>query len=356
MWREIDIDDIEAVRQMESFVRSHPNGHFLQMPRWANVKDFWKWRGLLFFRNDQLVGAISVLIRPLPCNYSIFYVPRGPVCDRSDSLLWIEMINAIKQLAKKHRAILLDMDPDELDEDCKCRAVMLDYGFKEKTDAGFGNIQPQHVFRLDLAGKSQEEIYQAFTPKTRYNIGLSQRKGVTIREYSGADLIPGQVFETFSDLMLITGERDQFYVRGSQYFENLLRSLKDDARLFIAYYQKQAIAASIEVFCGRKAWYLYGASSNEHRNTMPNYFLQWTMIRRAMERGCKVYDFRGVPGNPDENDPLYGLYRFKKGFSGTYTKFSGLFTYSFKPLYMLVFQVAAKIRKLIVPSIRKAGT
>lgn len=353
MWREIDIDDIEAVEQMEAFIRTHPNGHFLQMPRWAKVKEFWKWRGLLFFWDDLLVGAISVLIRPLPCNYSIFYVPRGPVCDRSDSLLWIEIMDAIKQLARKHRAILLDMDPDESDEDCKCRSVLLDYGFKEKSDTGFGNIQPQYVFRLNLAGKSQKEIYQAFTAKTRYNIGLSQRKGVTIREYSGADLIPEQIFETFSDLMLITGERDQFYVRGSQYFVNLLRSVKDDARLFIAYYQKQAIAASIEVFCGRKAWYLYGASSNEHRNTMPNYLLQWTMIQRAVERGCKVYDFRGVPGNPDEKDPLYGLYRFKKGFSGTYTKFSGLFTYSFRPICGSLLKFAMNSQRRFRPQTRK---
>ena len=168
MWREIDIDDIEAVKQMESFVRTHPNGHFLQMPRWAKVKKFWKWRGLVFFRNDQLVGAISVLIRPLPCNYSIFYVPRGPVCDRSDSLLLIEMMNAIKQLAKKHRAILLDMDPDELDEDCKCRSVMLDYGFKEKTMQVLAIFSPNMYFVLIL----RERV------RKRYTRHLRQRQDI----------------------------------------------------------------------------------------------------------------------------------------------------------------------------------
>ena len=77
MWREIDIDDIEAVKQMESFVRSHANGHFLQMPRWARVKEFWIWRGLLFFRNDQLMGAISVLIRPYPVTIQFSMFPGG---------------------------------------------------------------------------------------------------------------------------------------------------------------------------------------------------------------------------------------------------------------------------------------
>ena len=166
MWREIEIEDIDAVKQMEAFVHAHPSGHFLQMPRWAKVKEFWKWRGLLFYRNDRLVGTVSILIRPLPCGYSLFYAPRGPVCDRADELLWEEMMDAIKHLAKKHRAILLDIDPDELDEDCKCRPILLGLGFKEKADEGFGNIQPQYVFRLTLAGKSKEEIYQAFTAKT----------------------------------------------------------------------------------------------------------------------------------------------------------------------------------------------
>ena len=72
---------------------------------------------------------------------------------------------------------------------------------------------------------------------------------------------------------------------------------------------------------------------------MPNYLLQWIMIQEAIDRDCDVYDFRGVPGDVSEEDPLYGLYRFKKGFSGTYTKFTGLFTYNFRPLLCKVLQI-----------------
>lgn len=56
---------------------------------------------------------------------------------------------------------------------------------------------------------------------------------------------------------------------------------------------------------------------------MPNYLLQWSIICWALERGSRIYDFRGVSGDLSEDNPLYGLYRFKKGFGGEFTEFIG---------------------------------
>ena len=83
------------------------------------------------------------------------------------------------------------------------------------------------------------------------------------------------------------------------------------------------IAGTLAIHYGDKVWYLYGASSNEHRNLMPNYLLQWSMIQWAVETGCRVYDFRGVSGDVSEDNPLYGLFRFKQGFGGDFTEFVG---------------------------------
>ena len=83
------------------------------------------------------------------------------------------------------------------------------------------------------------------------------------------------------------------------------------------------IAGTLAIHYGDKVWYLYGASSNEHRNLMPNYLLQWRMIQWAVETGCRIYDFRGVSGNVSEDNPLYGLFRFKQGFGGDFTEFVG---------------------------------
>ena len=98
---------------------------------------------------------------------------------------------------------------------------------------------------------------------------------------------------------------------------------KGYGQLFYAYYEGKMIAATFYLQFGARAWYLYGASANEYRNVMPNYLLQWTMIQYAKEHGCTMYDFRGVPGQVPPEHPLYGLYKFKKGFNGDYVEFIG---------------------------------
>lgn len=338
-------ENAASVERMEEFVSRHPAGHFMQLPRWARVKRFWDWRGILIEENGAVTAALSVLIRPLPLGFSLLYCPRGPVCDRTDRDVWKELMQALHQIARQHRALLVYLDPDEADSHGEFRKIMGELKFREQSDDGFGNIQPQYVFRLALDGRSETEIFDQFASKTRYNIRLAQRKEVAIREFSGADQIPDPVLESFAALMATTGQRDHFQVRGKEYFAVLLQALGKDGQLLMAYHREEPIAGTIEVFCGKKAWYLYGASSNHHRSLMPNYLLQWTMIRRALERGCTLYDFRGVPGEVAEDHPLYGLYRFKKGFSGTYTKFTGLYIRSFVPLAAEAMQLLIRLRR-----------
>ena len=93
---------------------------------------------------------------------------------------------------------------------------------------------------------------------------------------------------------------------------------------------------------GNKTWYLYGASSNRHRNLMPNYLLQWTMIKEAIANKCDIYDFRGVSGVVDENHPQYGLYRFKKGFNAEFTEFIGEVYIPYKPLTYKMYKISEK--------------
>lgn len=347
MWKIIGKEDKADIMAMEQFVAGHARGHFMQLPRWASVKSFWDWQGILILRDGGIRAAMSVLIRPLPLGLSMLYAPRGPVGPREDPGVWTELMEALGKLAASRRAILLYLDPDEPDANADFRTLMTGLGFQEKADDGFGNIQPQYVFRLDLNGKEEADLFGAFSSKTRYNIRLAQRKGVVIRQYSGAESIPETVLDSFSDLMAATGQRDHFQIRGKEYFRSLLQALGDDARLFLAEFQGQPIAGTIEIFCGSTAWYLYGASSNQHRSVMPNYLLQWTMIQCALDRGCGLYDFRGVPGAVSENDPLYGLYRFKKGFGGDYTKFTGLFTYAFRPGLAWLAQQLVQLRRRI---------
>lgn len=338
-YRIITKENRAEVKRMAAFVKYHEKSHFLQTPAWAQVKEAWDWRGILACEKDQIVGAMSVLIRALPFEFSLMYAPRGPVCDRNDPYIMACLLGAADDLAVTVNALEFLTDPDEPDANERFRELMQIWGFREREDAGFDNVQAQHVFRLHLNGKTEDSVFADFCQKTRYNIRLAMRKGVQIRTYLGNENIPEQELDTFNSIMEETGCRDHFIPRQKEYYRKVFEALGTEAVLFMAYLKDTPIAGTIGVYSGGKGWYLYGASSNAHRNVMPNYLLQWEMVRMALERHCVFYDFRGVPGELNEDNPLYGLYRFKKGFGGTYTKFTGLFVKRYRPLFARYFEL-----------------
>lgn len=312
----------QTLPQYEAFVEGHPKGHFLQSHLWAPVKSDWQWRAIL--RRDeagQITGTMSVLIRKMPgVPYRMMYAARGPVCDAHDRETLRELTLAAAELAKQCRAYALRLDPDIPSSDEAFIEIMKSLGYVHHPgDKDFNGIQPCYVFRLNVKGKTEEELLAAFHSKTRYNLRLSARKGVTVR-LCGKEMLP-----EFSRLMQETGNRDGFITRPESYFAAMLDSLGDKARLYMAFWEGKPIAGTLAVHYGNKVWYLYGASSNEHRNVMPNYQLQWAMIQWALETHCDIYDFRGVSGDLTPDNPLYGLYLFKKGFGGDLVEFCGEF-------------------------------
>ena len=97
------------------------------------------------------------------------------------------------------------------------------------------------------------------------------------------------------------------------------------------------------ILYGNKVWYLYGGSSNKYRNLMPNYLLQFEMMKWGLEEKCEIYDFRGVSGFKNENDPQYGVYRFKKGFNGDFVEFVNELYIVFDPFMNCIFNISQKI-------------
>jgi lipid II:glycine glycyltransferase (peptidoglycan interpeptide bridge formation enzyme) len=102
--------------------------------------------------------------------------------------------------------------------------------------------------------------------------------------------------------------------------------------LLVAEYEGRPLAALMVFGRGKRAWYFYGASSDEARNLMPTYLLQWEAMLWAKSKSCIEYDLWGVP---DENeatleanfetrrDGLWGVYRFKRGFGGELRRAAG---------------------------------
>ena len=234
-------------------------------------------------------------------------------------------MEAAKRLAKTEKAYVIKIDPDVPSSDTDFAKLLTDSGFQTRdTGKNFEAIQPKYVFRLYLNGRTEEELLASFHQKWRYNIRLAVKKGVEVR-ICGKEMVAD-----FARIMVETGVRDNFATRPPEYFAAMLDNLGEHCRLYMAFHEGKPIAGTLAILYGDKVCYLYGASSNEHRNLMPNYLLQWNMIQWAVENHCRVYDFRGVSGDLSEDNPHYGLYRFKKGFGGEFTEFLGEYDYVLK--------------------------
>ena len=147
---------------------------------------------------------------------------------------------------------------------------------------------------------------KSFAEKTRYNIRLSGRKGVTVR-YSRSI----EDLKKFYEIYKITTIRDRIGCRDYEYFERMLNAYDESKlRIYIAEHEGEALAAAIATNIGGELFYVYGASSNVKRNLMPNYAMQMAMIRWGLETNCRTYNFGGVLNL----DPNNGLYKFKIGF------------------------------------------
>ena len=346
------VDDSNREKFIE-FNQKHPKGHFLQSPEWAKLKSEWKNEVVLSEDKDgNIKVAMSILIRKLPyINSSIMYSPRGPVCDIHDKETFQDLVNGAKELAKKYNAFILRVDPDIPDNDEEFKKIAQEVGFKLKENVkDFSEvIQPRYVFRLNVKDKTEEELLKSFHEKTRYNIRLAGRKGVTIRDGNREDL------KDFYKIMQETGNRDNFLIRPLEYFEKMYDCMgKDYLRVIMADYNGKPISGAIAIYYGNKVWYLYGASSNENRNVMPNYLVQWEMIKWALEKKCDIYDFRGVSGHVDEHHPQYGIYKFKKGFNGDFVEFVGELYMVFKPLTNFAFNTLGETyRNLQIKKARK---
>lgn len=352
----IDKSNKECLEEYEKFVNESPYGFFTQSLKWCEVKKNWGWDAVISRDGDgNIRGTCMVLIKDIPVIGGCFlYATRGPVCDWSDREVMSDILSGIKYLAKKYKCIEFICDPCLEEDDEAGRKMFEELGFSHKRFAeDFQTIQVRANYMIrDIKGKTLDEIMLGFKPDWRNRIRKAPKKGVYC-EFHGAEAL-----DDFYPLMQVTGERDGFKVRSKEYFKTMIDALGEDmCRLVMCYVdedgKKIPLSGAIAVrYAGRTA-YVYGASANHHRNLYPNYLMQWEMIQWAVEGGCSIYDFQGIPYYNDETKPEYGVYRFKKGFNGEVVLFEGEFYYMFKPFKKKLVTMAGKVVKMIRDGRRK---
>lgn len=279
------------MEKYEEFIKKQELCDFQQSEEWAKVKEFWKSEIVIVEdENKNIKASMSILIRKLPIFGNIMYVPRGPIGEINDEETLRKLTIKMKEVAKKYKAFVIIIEPNVRKENKEFSNLVKKLGYKINSKAiKFDQeIQARHNFRLNLENKTEDEIFKNFASKTRYNVRLASKKRVTVEEKNEAGI------DEFYELMKETGKRDNFRTRPKEYFQKILKEFPYETKIYIAYYENEPISAIMPIIYGNKMWYLYGASSNKHRNLMSTYLLQWEMIKLAIKNNCKVYDFRGV--------------------------------------------------------------
>jgi peptidoglycan pentaglycine glycine transferase (the first glycine) len=345
----------------DAFVERRADGHALQTSAWAVLKFRFGWSAgrVAVLDGEQVVAGASVLFRRLPLGLlgTFAYAPKGPLVDWDNAPYVSALFDGLDALCRARRAFALKLEPDiEETQDAGCK--MQDILVTRLSSLVTQSVQPRRTILLDLT-RTEDEILAAMHQKTRYNIRLAARKGVVVREGTADDL------PAFYALTQVTGARDGFGVHSADYYRAVFELFvpPDWARLFVAEVHEAGIEptpvaaipmAAIMVFAfGNKAWYMYGASGDAHREKMPNHALQWEAIRWAKSKGCATYDLWGVPDEDEatleaqylkRDDGLWGVYRFKRGFGGRLVRYVGAFDRVYNPLVYRAFLFALRRR------------
>ncbi|MCF6335261.1 MAG: peptidoglycan bridge formation glycyltransferase FemA/FemB family protein [Spirochaetales bacterium] len=326
-----------------------PGGsNVLQSGYWGLLKEEFGWKAHSFIFNDR---ELLVLVRKVLKNYAIAYVPHGPFLsleNQKGGILKEIGLEIKKYLPHGCFTVRFDLPSGVY------RTEPFQFKLEPELKKSFSDIQPPDTVILSLK-EDEDVILGRMKSKTRYNIRLSFRKGITV-DISGVEYL-----DEWYTLYEETSERDRIAIHSRDYYRKIFelsgdRSLSGDGPeilMFRAFYGEKFLAGIIVSVYGDRATYLYGASSGEYRNLMPAYALQWEAIKYAKGRGCREYDLFGIPPADDPSHPMSGLYRFKTGFGGRILHRPGCWDLPLKPVVYMVYRWVESARLIYYKKIRK---
>jgi lipid II:glycine glycyltransferase (peptidoglycan interpeptide bridge formation enzyme) len=321
----------------DELVQAQPEGNLLQSWKWGELQSRFGWtvERLAFYDGRAGVCSVQRSATLFPGG-AVYYVPRGPVVDERDRLL---VLDELERRATARRGLILRVEPNVPVGD-EWPAFFEGRGFNKGKA-----VQPEatRLLRIDL---DPESLKAAFKPKTRYNVNLAEKKGVTVR--ASRDVV------TFARLAADTGKRQGVHLPGAAYYQAALELFgpSDSVRLYLAQHEGDTLGGIMVFRFGKTAYYLFGGSSDSKRELMPNYLLHWQAMVDFKALGCDTYDWWGIPEEPAPDHPWFGLYRFKTGFGGETVRYIGLYERVLRPgplkLERRLQQLKARVRAPIL--------
>ena len=361
----ITVRDITPAEHL-AWLQTQPSASFLQTPAWGDVKREWRSESIGWFEDGRMTGAALVLHRSLPrIGRSLAYIPEGPVLDWSSPRL-VEMIKALRDHLKDKKAFALRMGPPvathrwhalsikeaisdaevsrydqahpDVTDPTGAAVVELLHrlGFRHlSADDGFTAGQPEYVFQIPLAGKTEADLLAGMNQLWRRNIKKTEKNGVVVRVGDASDI------PAFHRVYVETAGRDHFTPRGLEYFQHMYAVMSaedpDRIRVYLAEHQGDVVAATLWIRVGQHAWYAYGASTSAKRELQGSTAIQWRMMRDSLAAGATVYDLRGITNTVDTDNPHIGLIRFKVGTGGEAVRLAGEWDLPLNPVLYKAF-------------------
>ncbi|MFH2085288.1 MAG: peptidoglycan bridge formation glycyltransferase FemA/FemB family protein [bacterium] len=298
--------------------------HPLQSWEWGEFREK---TGVKVVREDQLQVTIH---RITHTPWSVGYCPKARMPDR-------KMTETLKKIARENNCILIKVEPKV--EVSDARFQTLDFS-KWGLVAG-RPLFTKYNFVLDVQ-PTEEELLANFKQKTRYNIKVAEKKGVTV-ELDDSN----EAFEKYLELTKETTKRQGFYAHSREYHRKMWETLHPAgiAHLLVAKYEGQIITTWVVFKFGDTLYYPYGASTREHREVMANNLVMWEAIRLAKKWKLKYLDMWGALGpEPDPNDPWFGFHTFKSGYGARHVEYIGTWDYVARPMLYQIYRLVENLR------------
>ncbi|MFH1354195.1 MAG: peptidoglycan bridge formation glycyltransferase FemA/FemB family protein [bacterium] len=323
------INDGERER-WDKFILSSKFPSFLQSWAWGEMQNrlgiaYWR---LVVGEAGELKAVALVTRHEMPLGRCWLYVPRG---DPSDLLR-----EKLLELAKNEKAVFVRVDPPVPE----ISRLEDRFSFRKSEK----EVQPRHTLVLDLA--EEEKLLAGMHHKTRYNIRLAERKGVTVR-FSKEHKDVKEFLRLSKDVM----ERGNFHFHPDDYYRTMLDVLAPAGmlELAVAEYDGVVLGVFLLIRYGTTVTYAHGATSSTLREIMAPHLLMWESIKRAKQQGAKHFDFFGVaPPGSGKSHPWSGVTRFKKGFGGRRENYAGAYDYVLQPGMYALFNLARRARGVLL--------
>jgi lipid II:glycine glycyltransferase (peptidoglycan interpeptide bridge formation enzyme) len=300
----------------DEFLCGLPSGHHTQTSLWAQVKAALGWRAVRVVaeRDGRIAGGAQILYRRVPAIGAVGYVSRGPVLAEDDPHLGVLVLDEVERVARDLRIRHLTVQPGGVTE--QAPPYLAGRGYHPSST----EVAPRATVIVDITPEP-ERILAAMAAKTRYNVRLSGRRSIVVREGGLEDL------ELYHRMLRATADRQGFTAQPKAYFEAMWRVLAPSGHIRLAFAELdgEALSGQIAVAFGDTVVNKLSVWSGRTGNRRPNEALQWSTIQWAHAHGYRNYDLEGmklaaalaiVRGKPPPESTARSVTSFKLGFGG----------------------------------------